>query len=60
MNLKTAIQIQTIHNQHNPDYTDAEREEAHLLSLEAMKDLQNYRLTHNIWPVTLLPGETEE
>ena len=59
MKLKKAIEIQTIHNDHNPKYTDAERQEAHKLGIEALKDLAKYRKEHTAGSIPLLPGETE-
>jgi len=38
MKLEKVIEILSIHNDHNPDYTDAEREEAHQLGIEALKE----------------------
>ena len=60
MLLKEAIKIHTINNEHNPNYTDADREKAHQLVLEALKRLQELRLYEGINPNALLPGETEE
>lgn len=60
MTLEKAIKIQTINNDHNPDYTDAEREAAHQFSIEALKVLDLARFNSNgEWP-PLLPGETQE
>jgi len=59
MKLKKAIEIQTIHNDHNPNFTDAERREAHQLGIEAMKRLDNARLLGMDYPLNLLPGEDE-
>ncbi len=59
MNLEKAIVIQTIHNNHNPDYTDQERQKAHDLSIEAMKREQQNR-PFWLYPNAIrLPGETE-
>lgn len=62
MKLEKAITILTIHNDHNPNYTDAERQEAHQLGIEGLKREKLYR-----WPNgnatsrdRLLPGETLE
>jgi len=60
MKLDTAIEIQTINNDHNPDYTDADREKAHQIGIEAMKRIQFHRhdLQSFAWP--MLPGETND
>lgn len=60
MRLDRAIEIQTIHNDHNPNITDAEREAAHQLSIEAMKREQILRREIPYDRDGLLPGETEE
>jgi len=59
MTIDEAIEIETIHNDHNPNFTDAEREEAHQLGIEALKRLKGYQ-DHTI-SITLepLPGETK-
>ena len=60
MTIDEAIEILTIHNDHNPNFTDAERREAHYLGIEALKRLQHYR-SHAIGvEVNLLPGETKD
>jgi len=60
MTLEEAIEIETIHNDHNPNYTDAEREEAHQLLIEAGKLEQKRRNFHVPYEEDLLPGETED
>ena len=60
MKLEKAIFLETIHNDHNPNFTDAEREEAHQLSLEAMKRIKAKRHHYPHTLGKLLPGETEE
>lgn len=60
MTLDKAIEIQTIHNDHNPDFTDAEREEAHQLSIQAMKHTLFLRKYPKANTHLLLPGETKE
>jgi len=59
MKLEEAITISTIHNDHNPNYTDAQREAAHQLGIEALEREKVRRETypHNF---VLLPSETEE
>lgn len=60
MNISKAIKILTIHNDHNPDFTDADREEAHQLSIEALKYYQRERERRGATKTMWLPGETEE
>ena len=60
MEIDKAIEIQTIHNDHNPYFTDAEREEAHQLSLEALKQIRQIRVYAKQLYLPLLPGETKE
>ncbi|MBA7694975.1 hypothetical protein ES703_103591 [subsurface metagenome] len=60
MKIEKAIEIETIHNDHNPNYTDKEREEAHQLSVEALKRCQTYRIGTAPEAWILLPGETDE
>ncbi|MBA7524068.1 hypothetical protein ES705_16205 [subsurface metagenome] len=57
MTLDKAIAIQTIHNDHNPNFTDAERREAHQLTLEASKRFRKLREVIRIPYTDLLPGE---
>lgn len=37
MTIDEAIKINTINNDHNPDYTDDERQQAHQLGIEALE-----------------------
>ncbi|GAJ02143.1 unnamed protein product [marine sediment metagenome] len=60
MKLEEAIEIETIHNDHNPDFTDAEREEAHQLLIEAGKRIIKVRPHSFELRMYLLPGETKE
>lgn len=60
MNLQKAIEINTIHNDHNPNFTDAERREAHQLGIEALKVISRHSFTQRGWEGRLLPGETED
>ena len=60
MKLEKAIRIETIHNEHNPDFTDAEREQAHQLLIEAGKEVKKSREEDYIGDTGLLPGETED
>ena len=57
--INEAIEILTIHNDHNPNFTDADREEAHQLGIEALKHFQYYRDNNIISFVKRLPGEQE-
>ena len=43
MRIPEAIKINTINNDHNPDYTDADREQAHQLGVEALARLTQLR-----------------
>jgi hypothetical protein len=52
-----AIEIQTIHNDHNPNFTDAERREAHQLGIEALKRLIHMRSQGVPLALCPLPGE---
>ena len=58
MSIDEAIKILTIHNDHNPDFTDAQRQEAHQLGIEALKCIQSHRAEFGNIPYTGLPGET--
>ncbi len=60
MNINLAIKIQTIHNDHNPDFTDADRREAHQLGIEALKRVKKERTGYETYAPDLLPGETKE
>ena len=59
MTLDQAIKIQTIHNDHNPNFTDAQRREAHQLGIEALKWVKRYRPDNKTDKWSLLPGETK-
>ena len=60
MNLDQAIRILTIHNDHNPDFTDTQRQEAHQLGIEALKIVKKARDSE--WMITskILPSETKD
>lgn len=60
MTLNKAIEILIINNDHNPNFTDADRHNAHDLALEATKQLQAIRKAHPEFQTFLLPGETKE
>lgn len=60
MKLSKAIEIETIHNDHNPNFTDAERREAHQLGIEALKAHKVAREPPFPPVPYLLSGETEE
>lgn len=60
MTLTKAIEINTIHNDHNPNYTDAERRQAHQLGIEALKRIKVNREVYYMDADMPLPGETEE
>ena len=60
MKLEKAIKIQTINNDHNPDFTDAERQAAHQLGVEALKETKRLRKFKAWFLRKLLPGETKE
>ena len=55
-----AIKILTINNEHNPDYTDADREAAHQLGIEALKRIKDYRERSSLFATPLLSGETND
>jgi len=59
LKIDKAIEILTIHNDHNPNITDAERREAHQLGLEALKQVKESRFDPSTWRSQTLPGETE-
>ena len=59
MILEQAIVIITINNDHNPDYTDQERREAHQLSIEACEREKENRVNPAYVRVGQLPSETE-
>ena len=60
MKVSKAIEILTIHNDHNPDYTDLDRRDAHQLGIEALKRHREDMML-GVWCFPrLLPGETPE
>ena len=59
LKLDKAIEVLTIHNDHNPDITDAERREAHQLGIEALKEVRKARGGDPALDGELLPSETE-
>lgn len=60
MKIEKAIEIETIHNDHNPNFTDAEREEAHQLGIEALIRVKGNRHYPQPTVYPLLPGEDED
>ena len=60
MKIKEAIEILTINNYHNPNFTDYQRREAHQLGIEALKMWKEHRGTGSLTDSLLLPGETKE
>jgi len=60
MIIDKAIKILTINNDHNPDFTDADRRDAHQLGIEALKRCKEARTKVYFTTRTLLPGETIE
>ena len=60
MKLEKAIEILTINNDHNPNYTDADREKAHQLGIEALKLVKEGRCKPGGQFFHDLPGETTE
>ena len=57
MKLDKAIEILTIHNDHNPNLTDAERNQAHQLGIEALKYVNRLRAFSIQARQARLPGE---
>lgn len=57
MQLDKAIEILTIHNDHNPNFTDEQRREAHHLGIEALIHLKKQRRFNLAFKYELLPGE---
>lgn len=57
MKIEKSIEILTIHNDHNPNFTDAERREAHQLGIEALKFIQRTRQPGADIRPRRLPGE---
>lgn len=60
MKIDKAIEILVIHNDHNPDFTDAERQEAHQLGIEALKAVKDSRSLWGNRGISELPDETKE
>ncbi|MBA7588193.1 hypothetical protein ES708_30244 [subsurface metagenome] len=60
MTIDQAIKILTINNDHNPDFTDAERQEAHQLGIEALKRIVYLRLDMDCPHWMTLPSETTD
>ena len=60
MKIDKAIEILTIHNDHNPNFTDAERREAHQLGIEALKRIKSFRTNMGSQKFWQLPGETDD
>ena len=58
--INKAIEILTIHNDHNPNFTDAERQEAHQLGIEALKRCRTLAKNSTLWAAKPLPGETKD
>ncbi len=58
MTIDKAIKILTIHNDHNPDITDAQRQEAHQLGIEALKRVRDNPIVVEHYMRALLPGES--
>jgi len=59
MTIDKAIEILTINNDHNPTFTDAEREQALQLGIEALNRIITSRHSKHHNYKRLLPGETE-
>ena len=60
MTLNEAIKIETINNDHNPDYTDEQRRQARQLGIEALKCIKEYRTGRYETINSPLSGETED
>jgi len=58
--LERALEINIIHNDHNPNITDAERNQAHQLGIEALKRFRQQRQDPHCRGFYKLPVETEE
>lgn len=58
MKLSRAIEIETIHNDHNPNITDAEREQAHQLLIQAGNYIIHIRAFSLQHQAAKLKGET--
>jgi|GEM_PF-2192318 len=55
-----AIEILTINNDHNPNFTDAERRAAHQVGIEALKFRKSEKEAGYLDEDDLLPGETKD
>ena len=60
MKISKAIEILTIHNDHNPDYTDLDRRDAHKLGIEALKFFKDLEDRGALPSNARLPGEEPE
>ena len=60
MKIEKAIEILIVHNDHNPNFTNAERREAHQLGIEALKRIQERRALQTGGEAKPLPGETRD
>ena len=60
MTIDEAIKILTIHNDHNPNFTDADRRDAHQLGIEALKRVEEERTGYETFAPDFLPGETSK
>ena len=66
MNIDKALEILIIHNDHNPNFTDGQRNEAHRLGIEALKAVKHARANDYYSPgrqtswIPPLPGETKD
>lgn len=58
MKLDKAIEILTINNDHNPNFTDADRRDALKMGVEALKYIQRDRRGLADFDIERLPGET--
>jgi len=60
MTLDEAIKILEINNDRTPTFTDAQRQQAHQLGIEAIKRLQDNRRDPEFDHWIPLPGETQD
>uniref|UniRef100_A0A6H2A437 Uncharacterized protein n=1 Tax=viral metagenome TaxID=1070528 RepID=A0A6H2A437_9ZZZZ len=60
MKIDKAIEILVINNDHNPNFTDADRREAHQLAIEALKRHRQALKGFTHPEHFLLPGETTD
>ena len=60
MKLGKAIEILIIHNDHNPNYADADRRDAYQMGIDALKRVQDMRLSPCTTADEILPGETKD